>query len=43
MVTDYLHIVGNLARLLRRDDLRQQLLTAPDAESFIRVVAEAEA
>jgi mannitol/fructose-specific phosphotransferase system IIA component (Ntr-type) len=43
MVTDYLHIVGHLARLLRRDDLRQQLLTAPDPESFIRVVAAAEA
>jgi mannitol/fructose-specific phosphotransferase system IIA component (Ntr-type) len=42
MVTDYLRVVGNLARLLRRDDLRQQLLDAPDAASFIKVLAEAE-
>lgn len=43
MVTDYLHIVGHLARLLRRDDLRQKLLEAPDPAAFIRVVSEAEA
>jgi mannitol/fructose-specific phosphotransferase system IIA component (Ntr-type) len=41
MVTDYLHLVGNLARLLRRDDLRQNLLAAPDSAAFVRVVAEA--
>jgi mannitol/fructose-specific phosphotransferase system IIA component (Ntr-type) len=43
MVTDYLRLVGNLARLLRRDDLRQQLLTAPDPATFIQLVAAAEA
>ena len=43
MVTDYLHLVGNLARLLRRDDLRERLLTAPDPAEFIRLVAAAEA
>ena len=42
MVTEYLRVVGNLARLLRRDDTRQQLLPAPDTESFIRIIAEAE-
>jgi fructose-specific phosphotransferase system IIA component len=43
MVTEYLRVVGNLARLLRRDDLRQQLLDAPDPAAFIRLIAEAEA
>jgi fructose-specific phosphotransferase system IIA component len=43
MVTEYLRVVGNLARLLRRDDIRQRLLEAPDADAFIRVIAEAEA
>ncbi len=42
MVTDYLRVVGNLARLLRQDDLRQRLLTAPDAASFIQTIATAE-
>lgn len=42
MVTDYLRIVGNLARLLRRDDLRRQLLDTPDAGSFISLIAAAE-
>jgi len=42
MVTDYLRVVGNLARLLRRDDLRQQLLDAPDAAAFIKILAAAE-
>lgn len=42
MVTDYLRLVGNLARLLRRDDVRQQLLTAPDPATFIQLVAAAE-
>jgi fructose-specific phosphotransferase system IIA component len=43
MVTDYLRVVGNLARLLRQDDLRQRLLEAPDAAAFIKIVEEAEA
>ncbi len=42
MVTDYLRVVGNLARLLRQDDLRQRLLEAPDAATFIQTIAEAE-
>jgi len=42
MVTDYLRVVGNLARLLRQDNLRQQLLEAPDATAFINLIAEAE-
>jgi len=43
MVTDYLRVVGNLARLLRQDQVRQQLLDAPDAASFIKAVEKAEA
>jgi fructose-specific phosphotransferase system IIA component len=43
MVTEYLRVVGNLARLLRRDEIREQLLQAPDAGAFIRIIAEAEA
>jgi fructose-specific phosphotransferase system IIA component len=42
MVTDYLRVVGNLARLLRQDDLRQRLLEAPDPTTFIQIIAEAE-
>lgn len=43
MVTDYLRVVGNLARLIRQDSLRQKLLEAPDAASFIKVIEAAEA
>lgn len=43
MVTDYLRVVGNLARLLRQDNLRQRLLDAPDAPAFIKIIQEAEA
>ena len=43
MVTDYLRVVGNLARLLRQDSLRQHLLEAPDAAAFIKTIEEAEA
>lgn len=43
MVTDYLRVVGNLARLLRQDDLRQRLLDAPDAPTFIQLIEQAEA
>src|SRR2546428_6413314 len=42
MVTDYLRVVGNLARLVRQDSVRQQLLETPDAASFIRILEEAE-
>ena len=42
MVTDYLRVVGNLARLLRRDELRQALLDAPDAASFVQALEKAE-
>jgi fructose-specific phosphotransferase system IIA component len=42
MVTDYLRVVGNLARLLRQDDLRQRLLEAPDPATFIQIIEEAE-
>ena len=42
MVTEYLRVVGNLARLLRQDSLRQALLDAPDAASFIQIIATAE-
>src|SRR5580704_2349865 len=38
MVTDYLRVVGTLARLLRQDDLRQRLLDAPDAAAFIKTI-----
>jgi fructose-specific phosphotransferase system IIA component len=42
MVTDYLRVVGNLARLLRQDELRQQLLEAPDPAAFIKIIEAAE-
>jgi fructose-specific phosphotransferase system IIA component len=42
MVTEYLRVVGNLARLLRQDQLRQNLLAAPDATTFIQLVDQAE-
>jgi fructose-specific phosphotransferase system IIA component len=42
MVTEYLRLVGNLARLLRHDDLRQQLVAAPDPLSFIKAIETAE-
>jgi fructose-specific phosphotransferase system IIA component len=42
MVTEYLRVVGNLARLLRQDQLRQNLLAATDAAAFIQLVDQAE-
>lgn len=42
MVTEYLRVVGNLARIVRQDALRQKLLTAPDAATFIQIVDQAE-
>src|SRR5436309_3185893 len=43
MVTEYLRVVGNLARLLRQDQLRQNLLDAPDPAAFIKLIEQAEA
>jgi mannitol/fructose-specific phosphotransferase system IIA component (Ntr-type) len=42
MVTDYLRVVGNLARLLRQDGVRQRLIEAPDPASFIKIIGQAE-
>ena len=42
MVTDYLRVVGTLARLLRQDELRQRLLDAPDTATFIKIIEAAE-
>jgi fructose-specific phosphotransferase system IIA component len=42
MVTEYLRVVGNLARLLRQDQLRQSLLEAPDPQTFIQIMDQAE-
>ena len=42
MVTEYLRVVGNLARLLRQDEIRQRLLEAPDAATFIQIINEGE-
>ena len=42
MVAEYLRLVGNLARLLRQDSLREKLLAAPDAASFIKLMDAAE-
>lgn len=41
MVTESLRLVGSLARLLRQDQLRQALLQAPDAATFIQLIAQA--
>lgn len=42
MVTEYLRLVGMLARHLKSDELRAKLIAAPDAEAFIRVFQEGE-
>lgn len=42
MVTEYLRVVGNLARLLRQDDIRQRLLDAPDPTAFMQIIDQAE-
>jgi len=42
MVTDYLRVVGTLARLLRQDELRQRLLEATDVAAFIKIFEVAE-
>lgn len=42
MVTDYLRLVGGLARLLKHADVRQKLLKAQTEEDFISIIREAE-
>ena len=42
MVTEYLRLVGTLARHLHDENLREQLLTAPDPETLIRLFTECE-
>ncbi len=42
MVTEYLRVVGNLARLLRQDTVRQQLLDASDPARFIEILDKTE-
>ncbi len=39
----HVRALGRISRLLRREALREALREAPDAESFLRVVAESEA
>lgn len=43
MVTDYLSVVGGLARILKEPSVRQNLINAANTEDFIRTIAEAEA
>ena len=40
MVTEYLALVGAMARLLRSEEVRQKLMTAKTAEEFAAVLAE---
>jgi len=42
MVTDYLAVVGALARLLKEPDLRAKLIAAPSQQIFLEYLAEAE-
>src|ERR1700742_2062045 len=42
MVTDYLSVVGGLARLLKDPATREHLITAPTSEEFIAAIAKAE-
>ena len=42
MVTDYLSVVGGLARLLKNSETRQQLLSAPDVDEFVAAISKAE-
>lgn len=39
----HVRALGRISRLLRRDTLRQSLRSAPDAATFMQVVAESEA
>jgi mannitol/fructose-specific phosphotransferase system IIA component (Ntr-type) len=42
MVTDYLSVVGGLARLLKDADTREQLLTVQGVDEFIATLTKAE-
>jgi mannitol/fructose-specific phosphotransferase system IIA component (Ntr-type) len=42
MVTDYLSVVGGLARLLKDNATREQLLSAPTLDEFIATLTKAE-
>ena len=42
MATDYLRLVGTIARLLKNEKIREALLAAPDTKTFIDILAEAE-
>lgn len=42
MATDYLRLVGTIARLLKQEAIRQALLAAPNEQAFIDVLAQAE-
>jgi mannitol/fructose-specific phosphotransferase system IIA component (Ntr-type) len=42
MVTDYLSVVGGLARLLKDASTREQLIAAPTVEEFIATLTQAE-
>jgi mannitol/fructose-specific phosphotransferase system IIA component (Ntr-type) len=42
MVTDYLSVVGGLARLLKEPATREHLLNAPNTEEFIAALTQAE-
>jgi mannitol/fructose-specific phosphotransferase system IIA component (Ntr-type) len=42
MVTDYLSVVGGLARLLKDASTREQLISAPSVEEFIATLTQAE-
>jgi mannitol/fructose-specific phosphotransferase system IIA component (Ntr-type) len=42
MVTDYLSVVGGLARLLKDAATRQKLISAPTVEEFVATLTQAE-
>jgi mannitol/fructose-specific phosphotransferase system IIA component (Ntr-type) len=42
MVTDYLSVVGGLARLLKDNGTREQLLSAPTVDEFVATLTKAE-
>lgn len=41
MATEYLAMVGAVARALKQDAVRKRLFEAGDAETFVRILAEA--
>ena len=43
LATDYLQVVGSIARLLKEESLRTQLLSAETNEEFIDILSKAEA